>query len=78
MMAVLMFVVAPLQAVGVLAAHHFGVAFGLMLVAAVFIVSSSVIAVAAILLAIALIGVATTLRLQQPSISTFTLMLRHG
>jgi len=66
MMAVLMFVVAPLQAVGVLAAHHFGVAFALLLLAAVFMVSGSAIAVAAILLAIMLTGVATTLRLQQP------------
>jgi hypothetical protein len=68
MMAVLMFVVAPLQAVGVLAAHHFGVAFALLLVAAVFMVSGSAIAVAAILLAITLVGVATTLRVRQPSI----------
>jgi len=68
MMAVLMFVVAPLQAVGVLAAHHFGVAFALLLLAAVFMVSGSAIAVAAILLAIMLTGVATALRLQQPSI----------
>lgn len=68
MMAVLMFVVAPLQAVGVLEAHHFGVAFALLLVVAVFMVSGSVIAVAAILLAIMLTVVATTLRLQQPSI----------
>jgi hypothetical protein len=68
MMAILMFVVAPLQAVGVLAAHHFGIAFALLLVAAVFIVSGSAMAVAAILLAITLTGIATTLRLQQPSI----------
>jgi ion channel len=68
MMAVLMFVVAPLQALGVLAAHHFGVAFALLLVAAVFIVSGSAVAVAAILSAIILTAIATTLRLQQPSI----------
>jgi hypothetical protein len=68
MMAVLMFVVAPLQAVGVLAAHHFGIAFAFLLVAAVFVVSGSGIAVAAILLAITIVGVATTLRLQQPSV----------
>lgn len=68
MMAVLMFVVAPLQAVGVLAAHHFGVAFALLLVVAVFMVSGSAIPVAAILLAITLTVLATALRLQQPSI----------
>jgi Ion channel len=68
MMAVLMFVVAPLQAVGILAAHHFGVAFALLLVVAVLMVSGSAIPVAAILLAITLTVLATALRLQQPSI----------
>jgi Ion channel len=68
MLAVLMFVVAPLQAEGIVAAHNFGIAFGLVLVAAVFIVSGSGVAVAAILFAIALVVVATALRLRQPSI----------
>lgn len=68
MLAVLMFVVAPLQAEGIVAAHNFGIAFGLVLVAAVFIVSGSGAAVAAILLAIVLVVVATVLRLRQPSI----------
>jgi hypothetical protein len=39
MLAILMFVVGPLQAAGIVAAHHFGLAFGLVLMAAVFIVS---------------------------------------
>ena len=68
MLAVLLFVVAPLQAEGVVAAHNFGIAFALVLVAAVFVVSGSAVAVAAILLAIALVVVATVLRLRQPSI----------
>ena len=68
MLAILLFVIAPLQAAGVVAAHNFGIVFGLVLVAAVFIVSESWIAVAAILLAVALIVVATVFRLRQPSI----------
>jgi hypothetical protein len=68
MLTILLFVVAPLQAAGVVAAHNFGIVFGLVLVAAVFIVSESWIAVASILLAVALILVATVFRLRQPSI----------
>ena len=68
MLAILLFVIAPLQTGGVVAAHNFGIAFGLVLVAAVFIVSESWIAVAAILLAVALIVAATIFRLRQPSI----------
>jgi Ion channel len=68
MMAVLMFVVAPMQAIGVLAAHHFGIAFALLLVAAVFMVSGSAMAVGAILLAITLVVIATTQRVREPSI----------
>jgi hypothetical protein len=46
MLAILLFVIAPLQTSGVVAAHNFGIVFGLVLVAAVFIVSESWIAVA--------------------------------
>jgi Ion channel len=67
MLAILMFVVGPLQAAGYVEAHHFGIAFAFVLVAAVFVVSGSAIAVGAILIAIALILVATALRLRQPS-----------
>jgi len=56
MLAVLLFVVAPLQASGVLAAHWFGIAFGLMLVAVVLIVSRSVIAIAFIFVAIVVLA----------------------
>jgi hypothetical protein len=69
MLAVLMFVVGPLQAAGVVAAHGFGIAFSLVLVATVFVVSGSVLAVATILVAIALAILATILRLQQPSLA---------
>ena len=67
MLAVLLFVVGPLQGAGIVAAHQFGIAFGVVLVAAVFIVSDSWIAVAAILIAVALIVAATVMRLRQPS-----------
>ena len=68
MLAVLLFVVGPLQAAGVMTAHLFGIAFGLVLVAAVFIVSGSRVALAAILAAVALIVLATVLRLRHPSV----------
>lgn len=68
MQAIILFVIGPLQAAGVGAAHHFGIAFGLMLMAAVFIVSGSRVAIATILVAIVLIVVATVLRLRQPSV----------
>jgi hypothetical protein len=67
MLAILLFVIAPLQAAGVVAAHYFGFAFGTVLLAAVFVVSGSWFAVASILLAITLVVVATVLRLRQPS-----------
>ena len=66
-LAVLLFVVGPLQAVGIATAHVFGIAFGLVLVVAVFVVSGSIIALAAVLLAVACIVVATILRLSHPS-----------
>jgi hypothetical protein len=68
LLAILMFVVGPLQAVGVLGAHHFAIAVALVLVAGTFIVSGSALAVTAMLTAIALIVAATAMRLRQPSI----------
>ncbi|MFZ0095132.1 MAG: ion transporter, partial [Pseudolabrys sp.] len=65
---VLMFGVAPLQAIGVLAAHNFGILFALLLTFAVFILSGSPAAVAAILIAVVLVVIATLLRLRQPSL----------
>jgi hypothetical protein len=68
MLVILMFVVAPLQAAGIVGAHFFGIAFAFVLLAAVFIVSESGLAVAAILVAIALVAAATILRLHHPSV----------
>jgi hypothetical protein len=68
MLAVLMFVIGPLQAAGVVAAHHFGIAFGFVLVVAVFVVSGSVVALASTLLAVVMVAVTTVLRLRQPSL----------
>ena len=66
MLAAIMFVSAPLQAAGILAAHHFSIAFAPG--AACSVVSGSVVAVAAILLGIALVGATTVMRLRQPSV----------
>ncbi len=68
LLAVLMFVIAPLQASGLLAVHYFGIAFALVLALAVFIVSGSPAAVGATLLAVALVVGATLLRLRHPSL----------
>jgi hypothetical protein len=68
MLAILLFVVSPLQAVGFATAHGFGLAFSLVLVVAVFAVSNSTIALAAITLAVALVAIATLIRLRSPSL----------
>lgn len=67
MLVILLFVVGPMQAAGIAAAHSFGIAFGLVLVVAVYVVSGSVMALAATLLAVAFVAVATVLRLNHPS-----------
>ena len=67
MLAILLFVVGPLQAAGYVEARQFGIAFAFVLLAAVFIVSISVVAVGAILLAIGLVIFAGMLRAQHPS-----------
>jgi hypothetical protein len=68
LLAILLFVIAPLQATGLLAAHYFGIAFAPVLITAIFVMSRSPAAVSAILVAVALIVVATLLRLRQPSL----------
>lgn len=68
MMALLLFVVAPLQASGVTVAHFFGILFSVVLVAAVFFVSGSPLAVAATAIALVLSIVTSTLRAHHPSI----------
>jgi Ion channel len=67
MLAILMFAIGPMQAVGIAQAHHFSIAFSLLLVVAVLIVSRSVSAVIAVLVAIGLVLIATVLRLHRPS-----------
>ena len=67
MLVALLLLVGPLQAAGVVAAYHFGIAFGLVMVVAMFIVSGSGVALAAILVAVALIALATVLGSRQPS-----------
>ena len=68
MLALLLFVIAPLQAAGVTAAHFFGILFTLVLAVAVFFVSGSPWAVAATALALALSIVTSSLRAHHPSI----------
>ena len=67
MLAVIMFVAAPLQAAGVLGAHGFGFVIGAVIIAAAFIVSNSWLAVAPLLVSLALIALATLFRLRHPS-----------
>jgi hypothetical protein len=66
-LSLLLFVVAPLQASGNIAAHYLGLAFSLVFVAAVFVVSANRLALAAILLAVTLAMMATILRVRHPS-----------
>jgi Ion channel len=67
MLAILLFVVGPMQAAGLSAAHDFGIAFALVLVVAVFVVSGSMIALAAVLLAVGFVLAATIKRHIHPS-----------
>jgi len=71
MLAIFLFIIAPFQATGVAvaaAAHGFGIVFGLVLIAAVFVVSRSVLAVGAIVVAIALVMSTTVMRFYHPSV----------
>ncbi len=68
MLAAMLFVLAPLQATGVLAAHYFGIAFAPVLLATIFVVSRSPAAVAAAVIALVMVIVATVLRLRHPSV----------
>ena len=58
LLVLLMFVVAPLHAAGILHAQAYGIGVGLVMVAGVFVMSASPIAVAAMLVAIGLLVVA--------------------
>jgi hypothetical protein len=65
LLSLLLFVVAPLQAAGVVTGRYVGFGFALVLVPAAFMVSRSRVAVGLILLAIALVIAAGILELQQ-------------
>ena len=65
MLSILLFVVGPLQAAGVLTELHFGAFFGLVLVSAALLVSASTLAVGSILFAIVLVIAAGWLELRQ-------------
>ncbi|MBV1699876.1 MAG: two pore domain potassium channel family protein [Hyphomicrobiales bacterium] len=67
MLAIFLFVVAPLQGAGFSEAHDFALAFAFVLAAAVFVVSGSMLAAAAIVAAIVLVFIATLLRLRHAS-----------
>jgi hypothetical protein len=65
---VMLFVVAPLQALGILVFQAFELALAIILVVGVFVVSGSRTAVGAMLVAIAMVTIGATLRLGSPSI----------
>jgi hypothetical protein len=67
MLSTLLFVIGPMQAAGVITGFHFGVFFGLLLIPAAFLVSTSRLAVGSILVAIMLIVAAGVLELSQSS-----------
>jgi hypothetical protein len=68
MIAVILFVVAPLQIAGAITGHYVGFVFEAVLILAAFMVLGSRVAFGAILVAMALIAVALALELEQPSI----------
>jgi len=67
MLALVIFAVAPLQASGILGVHNFGFALAIVIVAAVFIISTSWLTVALLLAALVLVALATVLRVRHPS-----------
>jgi len=67
MMALLLFVIGPLQAAGVAAAHFFGILFALVAIAAVFVVSGSPLAVAGTTISFILSIATSMLRQHHPS-----------
>ena len=64
----LMFVVAPLQAMGAFVFTEFGFVFALVLVAGVFVMSGSLTAVILMLIAVGMAGTGVVFRLRAPSI----------
>jgi hypothetical protein len=68
LLAIYMFVLMPLQAIGVLAAHYFAIALAPAFIAAIFVVARHPAAVMALIAALAAVVASTLLRLRQPSI----------
>ena len=68
LMLVMMFVVAPLQALGLFAFQVFELVLAIMLVAGVFVISGSRTAVTAMVVALAMIVTGAVLRIRSPSI----------
>ena len=68
MIAVLLFVAAPLQVAGAITGHYVGFVFEAALILAALMVSGSRVALAAILVAMALVAAAMAIELHQPSI----------
>jgi len=68
LLVILLFVVIPLQALGIFAFQASELVLALLLVAGVFVMSGSRTAVAAMLGALTMIGVGVTLRLKSPSV----------
>lgn len=68
MMFILLFVIGPLQAAGLPAAHYFGIIFALVLIAAVYVVSGSRLALAATSVALILSIVTSVLRVRRPTV----------
>src|ERR1700759_1979008 len=68
LMLIMLFVVAPLQALGIFAFQVFELVLAIMLVAGVFVISGSRKAVAAMLIALAMIVTGAVLRIRSPSI----------
>jgi hypothetical protein len=68
MMFILLFVIGPLQAGGLAAAHYFGIIFALVLIAAVYVVSGSRLALAGTAVALVLSIVTSILRAHRPSV----------
>ena len=68
MIAMLLFVVAPLQVAGAITEHYVSFVFVAVLILAAFTLSGSRVALGAILVAIALIVVAVALEFQRPSV----------
>jgi hypothetical protein len=67
MVAILLFVIAPLQVGGAISEHYLGYIFLTVLIVAAFTLSRSSVAFCAILVAMVLIAIDVTLKLKQPS-----------